>query len=43
MTGSDLKELCAAAMQECMAEEEEEEQGAAVRVLNLTHFESACR
>ena len=53
MAGSDLKELCAAAMQECVAEDEEQEQeqgqgqgqgqGGPVGVLTLSHFEAACR
>ena len=40
-SGSDLKELCAAAMCNCV----EEQQGGGVGdgVLNLSHFEAACR
>jgi hypothetical protein len=35
-TGSDLKELCAAAMQECTVQ-------AAGGMLNSLHFQAACR
>ena len=39
LAGSDLKELCSAAMQECVAADAE----GAERVLNLKHFEAASR
>ncbi len=45
VAGSDLRELCTAAMYECVAEEEEGGGGGGngLRVLNVAHFQAACR
>lgn len=50
VAGSDLRELCSAAMQECVAEDMEDVAGGEGRggrgggaVLNMSHFQSAAR